>query len=263
MKLSKNAEQLLRALIETDKPTEYARRLFDNLKDQDDIRLRSLFKVLKEDRFINIMWSGGLPYFLTINENAYAYFEDNDSLIHSNEMVNIESINLSNGNIVLGNVTTCQKDDKRESKQEFLWEPDPPVKNNEQCKSINEHPKEPDLFGLLDEHGGYLEGVLALALMIHKYTHTERWKYLIYSDDYGNEYMELLTTEDTKTFHRLAPEFADSLINNYLFKEWIRTIYSIRKLNGMVLMDFGVCGNRGKILTINLTWNQKDKTLLI
>ncbi|MCI9127887.1 MAG: hypothetical protein HFG28_12020 [Eubacterium sp.] len=83
---------------------------------------------------------------------------------------------------------------------------------------------------------------------------TEKYKYKVYSETFGTEYTEFLKTTDEKVFKRLAPLVAKELLESDNFREWINIIYRFRRIGNKLLLDYGVKGNEGKIITINLLW---------
>lgn len=77
--LSKEAEYLLKEIIEyNQKPSEeYGHWLhrFQKLSFDDDSRLRSVFKEVKDAGFIHLQWGDGIPYFIEITNAGYTYFD--------------------------------------------------------------------------------------------------------------------------------------------------------------------------------------------
>ena len=55
---------------------------------------------------------------------------------------------------------------------------------------------------------------------------------------------------------------ANEIMNHSNFREWISEIFSIRKTGNKLLMDFGVKGNKGRIILVNLLWQPNDTELL-
>ena len=154
-------------------------------------------------------------------------------------------------------VSKDNKIEKANSKKDFvwLWEPEEAIVNTECIKIISEYPKEWNIFESTISKGQDIEGVDALNLHIWKFMHTERYRYKIYSEKYGTEYTEFLKTKDEKTFIRLAPLVANELLEYENFREWIAVIYGFRKEENKLFLDYGVKGNQGKIISINLLWN--------
>lgn len=140
------------------------------------------------------------------------------------------------------------------SVNDILWEANPPIINPMPCKNISQHPIDFDIFHIGDGSSQYLIGVDNLAMGIWGYMNTPKYKYKIYSDNYGTEYSELLRTTDIKAFLRLAPLVAEELITNTLFCDWISIIYGIKRCGQSLILEFGVKGNEGRIVSLDLLW---------
>lgn len=134
------------------------------------------------------------------------------------------------------------------------WEVDNPIVNDKCIHKISELKKDINLLGSVQHKNQLLVGKEALNILIWKFMNTEKYKYRIYSEAYGTEYTEFLKTTDEKVFKRLAPLVARELLESDNFKEWINIIYGFRRIGNKLLLDYGVKGNEGKIITINLLW---------
>ncbi len=145
----------------------------------------------------------------------------------------------------------------------FVWEPTQPLVNSIPCNHIQKNLKEYNMFKTAFKNPQeLLTGKEALIMHIWKFVNTPKYEYKIYSDMYGTEYSQFLSTSNLKTFQRLAPLIANEIIRHPNFCEWISEIFSIRKLNNKIFMDFSVKGNRGKIISVNLLWKPDDTELL-
>lgn len=136
----------------------------------------------------------------------------------------------------------------------WIWESEEPIVNKKCSKIISKYPKEFNIMESCASKEQYLEGIEALNIHIWMFMNTQKYKYKIYSDKYGTEYSEFLRTNDKKTFLRLAPLIAKELIEYEKFENWIFIIYGFKREGNNLLMDYGVKGNGGKIITINLLW---------
>ena len=134
------------------------------------------------------------------------------------------------------------------------WEVDDPIVNDNCIHKISEIKKEINLLGSVRHENQFLVGKEALNIHIWKFMNTEKYKYEIYSEAYGTEYTEFLKTTDEKVFKRLAPLVARELLESDNFREWINIIYGFRRIGNKLFLDYGVKGNEGKIITINLLW---------
>lgn len=149
------------------------------------------------------------------------------------------------------------------NKPYFVWESNPPIVNKETCKYIKEHPIDYNLFkNAFNSLEQKLDGKQTLIINIWKFMNTPKYEYKIYSDMYGTEYSEFLNIDNEKTFLRLAPLIANEIIFHPYFKEWVSEIYGIKKDHTKLFLDFGIKGNRGKIITVNLLWKSFDLELL-
>ncbi len=145
----------------------------------------------------------------------------------------------------------------------FVWEPTSPLINNNPCKQIEENIKEYNLFRkAFNNCQEVLNGKETLIMHIWKFVNTPKYEYKIYSKMYGTEYSELLATNNPITFQRLAPLMANEIMDHSNFCEWVSEIFGIRKSGNKLLMDFGVKGNRGRIISVNLLWQPNDTELL-
>lgn len=83
--LSKEAEHLLQEIIEYNQKLseEYGYWLhrFENLSFNDDSRLRSVFKEVKDAGLIHLQWGDGIPYFIEITNAGYTYFDTKKELL--------------------------------------------------------------------------------------------------------------------------------------------------------------------------------------
>lgn len=74
--LTPNAEKLLQEILaHRDNATDYWRERFDHLSGDEDMRIRSLFRELKEAELIDTMWADNFPYQIAITDNGYTYTE--------------------------------------------------------------------------------------------------------------------------------------------------------------------------------------------
>ncbi len=137
---------------------------------------------------------------------------------------------------------------------DISWEIDNPTVNDKCIHKISELKKEINLLGSVQHKNQFLVGKEALNIHIWKFMNTEKYKYKAYSETYGTEYTEFLNTTDEKVFKRLAPLVAKELLESDNFREWINIIYGFRRIGNKLLLDYGVKGNEGKIITINLLW---------
>lgn len=76
--LSPNAEKLLQEIIEHRLPngccdSEHWKKRFENLSFDEDARIRSLFKELREQEMISVQWADNYPYFLVLLDKGYSY----------------------------------------------------------------------------------------------------------------------------------------------------------------------------------------------
>ena len=75
--LSPNAEKLLQEIIEHRLPngccdSEHWKKRFENLSFDEDARIRSLFKELREQEMISVQWADNYPYFLVLLDKGYS-----------------------------------------------------------------------------------------------------------------------------------------------------------------------------------------------
>lgn len=61
-----------------DDQRDYWHDKFENLSFEEDSNLRSKFKFLSENGFIQVQWADNIPYFLIITDKgiSYSYFKD-------------------------------------------------------------------------------------------------------------------------------------------------------------------------------------------
>lgn len=144
--------------------------------------------------------------------------------------------------------------DRNSTYVNISWEIDNPIVNDKCIHKISELKKDINLLGSVQHKNQFLVGKEALNIHIWKFMNTEKYKYRIYSEAYGTEYTEFLKTTDEKVFRRLAPLVARELLESDNFREWINVIYGFRRIGNKLLLDYGVKGNEGKIITINLLW---------
>lgn len=48
-------------------------KMFENLSFDEELKLRSMFKTLKENGFINVVWADNIPYILVLTEKGQSY----------------------------------------------------------------------------------------------------------------------------------------------------------------------------------------------
>lgn len=75
--LSPNAEKLLQEIIEHRLPngccdSEHWKNRFENISFDEDTRLRSLFKELREQEMISVQWADNYPYYLALLDKGYS-----------------------------------------------------------------------------------------------------------------------------------------------------------------------------------------------
>lgn len=74
--LTPNGEKLLQEILaHRDNATKYWHERFDHLSGDEDVRIRSLFRELKEAGLIDTMWADNFPYHIVITDNGYTYTE--------------------------------------------------------------------------------------------------------------------------------------------------------------------------------------------
>lgn len=78
--LSPNAEKLLQEIIEHRLPngccdSEHWKNRFKNISFDEDTRMRSLFKELREQEMISVQWADNYPYYLALLDKGYSYKE--------------------------------------------------------------------------------------------------------------------------------------------------------------------------------------------
>lgn len=83
-KLSKKAEDLLAEILEhrNEKGNcdiQYWKHRFDGLTVEEDMVLRSLFKELKDNDLIKILWADDVPYILVVLGKGLTYFETKEN----------------------------------------------------------------------------------------------------------------------------------------------------------------------------------------
>ena len=151
----------------------------------------------------------------------------------------------------------------RPIEENFMWEPTSPLVNSKPCKHIEENLKEYNLFrNAFNNCQEVLSGKETLIMHIWKFVNTPKYECKIYSEMYGTEYSELLATNNPITFQRIAPLMANEIMGHSNFCERISEIFSIKKVGNKLLIDFGIKGNRGKIISVNLLWQPNDTELL-
>lgn len=98
--LSPNAEKLLQEIIEHRLPngccdSEHWKKRFENLSFDEDARIRSLFKELREQEMISVQWADNYPYFLVLLDKGYSYKDNKKHIRKKNEnsvVVNIRMV---------------------------------------------------------------------------------------------------------------------------------------------------------------------------
>lgn len=75
IKISKEAYQVLKEIIDNENRPNYWRNKFDNLSHREDIILRGCFKELREAHCIAVLWADNYPCELQILKDGYLYEE--------------------------------------------------------------------------------------------------------------------------------------------------------------------------------------------
>lgn len=146
---------------------------------------------------------------------------------------------------------------KNVSKYSYIWIPDTPVKNTsiDEIKKIQTYPKNPKM--IKDKNsketylGDYISGYESFEQSVKKLFLTPKYKYDIYSDNYGVSY-SLFHAKDQKEFEFMCVKTCEELINN--FPDYIVQIFSIKKLR---------FSSKGIDITIELKGINEYKTITI
>ena len=72
-KLPGNSRRLLQSIVESDNPTDFLSKYFDEANDQEEAR--GMIKELREQGYINVMWADNKPWYVTLNNSARTYEE--------------------------------------------------------------------------------------------------------------------------------------------------------------------------------------------
>ncbi|MDR0918011.1 MAG: hypothetical protein LBM93_01980 [Oscillospiraceae bacterium] len=75
--LSPQCEELLYTLLNSKDPSEIAIKMFDNLRGSEEFTLRSRFKALEEQKYIQCSWSPTFPHYILINKDNCENYESN------------------------------------------------------------------------------------------------------------------------------------------------------------------------------------------
>lgn len=119
---------------------------------------------------------------------------------------------------------------KRIENCKYDWKPKEPIKNRKSVKKISEHKKTIQL----DENNDIMlntpliGGEQAFLQNLHNFISTERYKYPIYSDDFGiEEAKTIFMVTDKEEFYRQCEKIANHTIE--YFNEWIEEIFRIHR----------------------------------
>lgn len=78
--LSPDGEKLLQEILALqagkEKNDDHWNARFDSLSCAEDDLLRSVFKELRENGYINVQWAGDIPYYLSVTVDGKNYFEN-------------------------------------------------------------------------------------------------------------------------------------------------------------------------------------------
>lgn len=145
---------------------------------------------------------------------------------------------------------------EKKNKYQFSWTPKVSVENsNKDIKNINGYPKDYNL-GFKDwgvdtqDAGNFIEGLDCFKVHLIKFMFTEKWKYKIYSDNYGVSY-NLMDAKNQEEFEQMALTVSNEIIA--FFKDYIIRIYSIKRFKDGTGIEIAI-GLKGinEIVTINI-----------
>lgn len=123
---------------------------------------------------------------------------------------------------------------QKKEKYQYIWIPYAPIENNnEDIKHINKYPKDFKFeykngkFDLSDVER-FVEGFECFKIHLTKLMLTEKWKYEIYSDNYGVSF-NLMDAKNQEEFNQMSITVSNEILT--VFRDFIMRIYSIKKYN--------------------------------
>ena len=174
-KLPSNSRNLLKEILEADKPAEMLAERFENCTYKEDDYLRAMIRELIDNGLINVQWADDIPYYIVINNSGRTYFERESEYEKVQKQsygptYNIGTVNATGSNVIFGdsnnstfNIDNSIKefekkiqndidelggDDKEELKE--LFEEAKELMEN--IKSTRQVPKNKGFFKRLNEH---------------------------------------------------------------------------------------------------------------
>ncbi len=147
--------------------------------------------------------------------------------------------------------------------KKFIWVPDSPIKNNGIFKNINDYPK--DIEWDIENNrlkDNLVSGEKSFKQQLAKFVYTERGKYVIYPEDYGNEQAETIFIErNPEEFKRQCRYMIETVMNHENFKYYIQELYKVERKGQDLYLEMKVHGKpdtlRCKVPHIKV--KEKDK----
>ncbi len=150
--------------------------------------------------------------------------------------------------------------------KEYIWKPDSPLTNNEPFKNINDYPK--DIEWDIENNRLYMDkyvgGEKCFKQQLAKFIYTERGKYVIYSDNYGNEQAETIFIErNVEEFKRQCRYMIETIMKHENFKFYIQQVYKVERKEHDLYLEMKVYGKpdtmRCKVPYINVKEKDTNK----
>jgi len=132
----------------------------------------------------------------------------------------------------------------------YIWIPKEPLCNRQPVKQISEYPNNPEFdYNSHDFTGKYISGESSFIQTVQKFILTERYKYMIYADNYGTEEAAVIfSVKNTDEFSRQCNNIAIHLIETY--PDWIQEIYKIHRKKNKLIIEMKVKGKPDTLICV-------------